>query len=151
MEVVHLVHQEAVRPAHLAEAPLVHHAPEVHPDLPEAVHLQVVHQSAAAHQAEALQAVVLAVHQREAALLVEDHQREVALLVAAHLAVALEVHQSAVVHLVAVHLAVVLAALPRKAVLLAVARPVQNVEDLQVQSAVLRSETHKLDLIQSRG
>ena len=151
MEVAHLAHQEAVPPDHLAEALLVHHAPEVHPDLLEAVHLQVAHQSAAAHQAEVLQAVVPAVHQREAVLLVEDHQREVAHPVAAHLAVALEVHQSAVVHLVAVHLAVVLAALQRKAVLPAVARPVQNVEDLQVQSAVRRSETHKLDLIQSWG
>jgi hypothetical protein len=142
VEVAHLVQQEVVHQDLLVGTLLVHHALAVHPGLLEAVHLQVDHQSAAVHQAEDLQAVAPAVHQREAVLPVEVHQREVAHLAADH--------QREVVHLAAVLLAVVLAALQRKAVLLAAAHPGQNVEDLQVQSVARQNEIHRVKLIQSR-
>ena len=150
MEVAHLAHQEAV-PGPSRGGPPGPSRSGGPPDLPEAVHLQVVHQVAAAQPAVALHAVVLAVLLRVWALLVEVHQREVAHLVEDHPAAALAVHQSVAVLLVAAHQAVALVALQRKAALLAAAHPVQNVQDLQVQSVVHRSETHKLDLIQSCG
>ena len=144
MEVAHLVQQEVVHQDLLAEvlqvhhAPAVHpghHAPAVHPGHPEAVNLQVDHLSAAVHLAEDLQAVVPAVHQREAVLLVEAHQSEVAHPVEDHLAAAHAVHQREVALQ-----AVVQEDLQRKAVLPAAAHPGQNVEDLQVQSVVRQSE-----------
>ena len=57
VEVAHLVQQEPVHRDHLVEALLVHHAPAVLQVHQEEVHHQVVHQSAAVHQAVDPQAV----------------------------------------------------------------------------------------------